>query len=241
MGYGNVRLTLNLAEARLAQLGVSQPTNRELSAIQVGGKIDGVPVEGILNERAAGAGWGEIAQRYDLKVGQIMGNGKVAQPVVMPHHESGGYPKQPIEKPHSPTAAQGVAKAPVAKPGGQAHLANGYIPSSSSSVTKASNHGNSGIASLKGNGVKKNGYIPSSSSHAQGAGIVSAQGSGMTGQGAIKSGHGNGHAKGYVPSGAGGQSAGVISASNASVGASAGSAMGQAHGKGQGKAHGKVK
>ena len=33
MGYGNVRLTLKLAEARLARYGISLPTSRKLSAV----------------------------------------------------------------------------------------------------------------------------------------------------------------------------------------------------------------
>jgi len=75
MGYGNVKLTLRLAESKLQQMGITQPTPDELSAVLLGGDVNGQAVDGILAMRAEGMGWGEIAQQYDMKVGQIMGNG----------------------------------------------------------------------------------------------------------------------------------------------------------------------
>lgn len=267
MGYGNVRLTLSLAEARFAQMGVSQPNNRELSAILVGGKIDGVNVEGILNERAAGAGWGEIAQRYDLKVGQIMGKGATPGTVTLQPKGSGHRGRYTANEQSMPASGEMAPKAPSVQPGKHfsrsngyipsgkvgsasgtivyksqgmqkqkhAALRNGYIPSGSSSVTTAGNHDNARSVGLKGSRGKKNGYIPSGKDHARGVGIVSADGGSIGGQSGVKSGHAKGHAKGYVPSGAGTQSAGLVSAANASRSATVSSAGGRGHAKGRGK------
>ena len=267
MGYGNVRLTLRLAEARLAEMGIAQPNNRELSAILVGGKIDGVQVEGILNERAAGAGWGEIAQRYDLKVGQIMGKGATAETVAVQPYNSEHYSRDMAgERSRSasgetaPTATSFHAGSHSAHsnsdiPGGNAGVAsgssvyegqgvrnqkhaalgNGYIPSGSSSVTTAGNHSAAGAPGLKASRGETNGYIPSGKGHARGVGIVSASGGSIGGQSDLKSGHAKGHMKGYVPSSAGGNSAGIVSAANASRSATVSSAGGQGHANGRGK------
>lgn len=78
MGYGNVKLTLSMAESTLNQMGISHPTNEELAAVLVGGEINGQPVDGILAMRAEGMGWGEIAHAHDMTVGQLMGKGQAA-------------------------------------------------------------------------------------------------------------------------------------------------------------------
>jgi len=75
MGYGNVRITLRMAQDQLSSFGITNPTTEQLSAILLGGSIDGEQVSGILTMRAEGMGWGEIAHAYDTTVGQLMGNG----------------------------------------------------------------------------------------------------------------------------------------------------------------------
>ena len=216
MGYGNVRLTLNLAEARLAQLGVSQPSNRELSAILVGGKIDGVEVEGILNERAAGAGWGEIAQRYDLKVGQLMGKGATAEAVTLQPKSSGYRGRYSDGEQSSSASGETDAKVPSVQSGKHVTRSNGYIPSGKAGVT-------SGVTAYKTQGLQKqkhaarrNGYIPSGSSAVTTAGnhgnsgVASLKGSGVRKNGYIPSGKGHAHGAGIVSASGGsltGQSA----------------------------------
>ena len=246
MGYGNVRLTLRLAEAELANAGITNPTNEQLSAMLLGGEIDGVHYEGILNQRAAGEGWGQIAKSYDFKVGQLMGKAPaktVVDPVVDPVAEpavqdttttanrSNGYIPSGKTK-FTYAGDTSGARAP------KAHGAkrNGYIPSGSTSPSTAANQGN---GHLKGNSAKKNGYIPSGDAGGSGSGIVSAQG----GAARVKTNHGQskGQMKGYIPSGAGGHNAGIVSATNASATAAVSAAGGQGHGKGNAKGHGKNK
>jgi hypothetical protein len=249
MGYGNVRITLRLAEAQLNKLGISQPTNDELSAMLVGGEIDGVPVEGILNERAAGAGWGEIAKKYDFKVGQLMGKAPATKPVAAPVDEasqqgtaetasrSNGY--IPSGKTKFTYKSQSAGKQ-VSRTKTHGTKSNGYIPSGSSSLNTAANHGAGRIRTPNGNGAKKNGYIPSGKGHSTGAGIVSAQGAAVSSHAKVGHGQSKGNMNGFVPSGGSGHGLGIVSAGNASA-AAVSAAGGHGHAKGVAKGHGKSK
>lgn len=169
MGYGNVKLTLKLAESKLAEMGITQPTNEQLSAVLLGGEINGHAVDGILAMRSNGMGWGEIAHQYDMKVGQLMGK---AKPMVTPETttqlssaNSKGY-----IAPYSKKSSAGFSK----------HHSNGYIPSSkhhaagkgmmTANGTSAHQPGyvkNNGeikpIKTAKVHSANKHGYIPSSS------------------------------------------------------------------------------
>jgi hypothetical protein len=81
MGYGNVRTSLALAQQQLAGLGVINPTPEQLAAALNGGPItyvgpNGVitttTLRGVLELRASGMGWGEIAQTYGTKLGPVI-------------------------------------------------------------------------------------------------------------------------------------------------------------------------
>jgi hypothetical protein len=256
MGYGNVRLTLKLAEASLADLGIDQPTNEQLSAMLLGGEIDGTAYEGILVERAAGAGWGELAQRYGFKVGDLMGNRKGpvggvpaddGQVIVEEGAGTGPDPAPEIETGQegqegvaATQAAGTVAGKAVGRPdhassGQGSRLANGYIPSGGASAAGAAKVGHGHATKVKtGGGTRANGYIPSGGPQGQGAGIVSAGG----GHAASASGNG-GLAKGHLKtSGAASGSTGggaIVSAGNASSAATASNAGGNGLGKGHAK------
>jgi hypothetical protein len=202
MGYGNVRITLRLAEAQLSQMGITQPTTEELAAVLVGGEINGTQVDGILTMRADGMGWGQIAQEYGMTVGQLMGKG-------------GGLTKQTTTA-TTTTPAKTTGKAASISgsttKSGQASQArsNGYIPSTKS--TSASQ-------------ARSNGYIPSGGGKANGAGIVSAAGGSMGGS---SNGGGKGQAHKITTStqdagalSAGGQHVSMSGASNAGGGSNA--------------------
>jgi len=77
LGYGNVKIALSLAEASLAQAGITDPTAEELAAALNGGTLtlaDGttVDLQGVLAARAAGEGWGQIANAMGFKLGDVM-------------------------------------------------------------------------------------------------------------------------------------------------------------------------
>lgn len=80
MGYGNVRIALALAQEQLAQNGVTQPTPDQIRAALAGGTIasgTGEPgttarLAGVLQMRADGMGWGQIANSMGVKLGAVM-------------------------------------------------------------------------------------------------------------------------------------------------------------------------
>lgn len=83
MGYGNVRIALSLAEASLTKAGITDPTAAELEAALNGGTLvlaDGTSVDlkGVLALRAAGEGWGQIANSMGFKLGEVMRSPKAA-------------------------------------------------------------------------------------------------------------------------------------------------------------------
>ena len=84
MGYGNVRIALSLAREQLAQSGITNPTPAQIETALMGGKITTTtgtgagattvttPYRGVLQMRADGMGWGQIAQNMGTKLGHVM-------------------------------------------------------------------------------------------------------------------------------------------------------------------------
>ncbi|WP_324779964.1 hypothetical protein [Thiobacillus sedimenti] len=153
MGYGNVRITLRLAQAELSSFGITQPTSDQLSAVLLGGSIDGTQVDGILTLRAEGMGWGQIAQKYGLTVGQIMGKGA-------------GLTQS--SRTTTTGTTSGARSGHTASATSSHTHANGYIPSSPKPTSAT--------------GARSNGYIPSGGKSAT-AGMVTAAGGSIEGVG----------------------------------------------------------
>jgi len=92
MGYGNVRIALALAQEQLAQNGITQPTPDQIRAALAGGTLAsgvGEPgtttrLQGVLQMRADGMGWGRIAQSMDVKLGAVMSGRTGAQAATTP-------------------------------------------------------------------------------------------------------------------------------------------------------------
>lgn len=198
MGYGNVRITLRLAQAQLSKLGITQPTTEELSAVLLGGDINGTQVDGILTMRADGMGWGQIAREYGMTVGQLMGKGT-------------GLTKQTstATTTASKTTGKAAATSGGSNPSGKTTQArsNGYIPSGSGAASASSG--------------RANGYIPSGGK-SHGAGIVTAGGSSM---GAAAQGNGKAQGQSHKIT-ASTQGAGVVSAAGQHVSMAGGSNAG---------------
>lgn len=76
MGWGNVSHALALAQLSLRQAGIENPTAPQLQAALDGGSIktaDGktVTLPGVLQQRAEGMGWGQIAKTYGTTMGAL--------------------------------------------------------------------------------------------------------------------------------------------------------------------------
>lgn len=73
MGYGNVRIAMSLAEAQLAGQGISNPTPTQLQGALTGTAT----TQGILQMRAAGMGWGQIAKLSGFRLGAVISGKQV--------------------------------------------------------------------------------------------------------------------------------------------------------------------
>lgn len=77
MGYGNINIALALAKTALAKQGITNPTPAQLAAALNGGSItlaNGtvVTMAGVLTQRSAGMGWGNIAKTMNVKLGTVV-------------------------------------------------------------------------------------------------------------------------------------------------------------------------
>jgi hypothetical protein len=62
MGVGNVNIALALTEAKLDQQGIEKPSAKQLNAA----------LTEVLKMRADGMGWGQIAHKMDMRLGDVM-------------------------------------------------------------------------------------------------------------------------------------------------------------------------
>jgi|GEM_PF-405287 len=76
MSFGEANLSLALAEAQLAAMGIVEPTAEEIAWALNGGSLVGTDGElvfdGVLQMRADGMGWGRIAQELDMHLGEVI-------------------------------------------------------------------------------------------------------------------------------------------------------------------------
>jgi len=168
MGYGNVKISLALAQQSLSQQGITQPTSQQLYTALAGGQM--VPGEatttttGILQMRADGMGWGQIAQKYDVKLGQLM---------------SGKQPASTTTASTTSTTTKGVTTA-----GGK---------SSTTFTGKRNENAFSGTKSQDSGIVSASGRSAGTYSSSNGNGIVSGSGRSIGQTGGIVTGAGNGN------------------------------------------------
>jgi hypothetical protein len=91
MGWGNVDMALGLAKASLAEHGIHNPTPEQIKAALNGGTIttksgQRVTLPGVLKLRASGMGWGQVAHKLGVKVGDVKGHGHAHKKHDDKHH-----------------------------------------------------------------------------------------------------------------------------------------------------------
>jgi hypothetical protein len=184
MGYGNVKISLALAQQSLSQQGITQPTSQQLYTALAGGEM--VPGDstsmttGILQMRAQGMGWGQIAQKYNVKLGQLMSG------------------KQPASATTASTTSTTTTNKGTTATANSSNTSTGKEHGSSFSTTKSQD---SGIVSASG---RSTGTYSSSN----GNGIVSGSGRSIGQTSGIVTGAGNGNQYG-ASGGSHGNSGGV--------------------------------
>lgn len=70
MGVGNVNIALALTEAKLDQDGIEKPSAKQLNTA----------LTEVLKMRADGMGWGQIAHKMDMKLGDVMRSDRANRP-----------------------------------------------------------------------------------------------------------------------------------------------------------------
>ena len=182
MGYGNVFITLSLAQQQLANAGITQPTNQQIQASLLGGSVTNasgqtVNLSGVAQMRSDGMGWGQIANTLGFKLGPVVSGIKSANANVaaMPVAAHGG----------------GVSTATGAAAAGSAQ--SGIVSGTGASASAGNGQGNAygrGIVSATGGAVGAS-NAGSGQGNAYGRGIVS--GAGNSGAvGGNSAGHGKG-------------------------------------------------
>jgi hypothetical protein len=106
MGYGNVKIALSLAEAILAKDGITDPTAAEMAAALNGGTLvmangTSIDLKGVLAQRAAGEGWGQIAKADGFKLGDVMRSPKAVGSASANGHAHVHVEKVELAKVHS--------------------------------------------------------------------------------------------------------------------------------------------
>lgn len=80
LGYGSINTALSLAQAELAKQGITNPTPEQLAAALNGGTIatvtGSVTLTGVLAQRQAGLGWGQIANAMGVRLGSVVSASK---------------------------------------------------------------------------------------------------------------------------------------------------------------------
>jgi hypothetical protein len=211
MGYGNVSTSLALAQYQLGQQGITSPTPLQLQTALNGGTITAngqtVTYQGVLQMRAAGMGWGEIAQASGTKLGPVVSGVKTQS------HAVAAIPARPASA--SPAPAAGVARAPAGQ--GIVTAAGGSPPGLQRASVQGDGRGSAQGAGgskgvVKASGAGANGVTTASGGAGKGHGIVTAAGSGASSSSAAAAG--------------GGKGGGIVTAGGAAGGQGNGKAVG---------------
>ena len=253
MGWGNVKHSLALAQFALTRAGVTNPTGAQLQAALEGGSFttaEGktVTFAGVLQQRADGLGFGQIAKSYGTTMGAV-NRGIKAPPTTVATTTAPPSPKTDIATKTTNSdvgAARGVttaggtsaqvgqrAKGITTTSGASAGAGQGKGLTTAGGTPAAAGHGSKGITTATGasSGAKAGGIVsadagPRGNGNALGRGVVTAAGGASVASAAgIKTGGSSGIVTG---------TAGASGVATADPGNSGGSAKSNGKGKGGG-------
>ena len=79
LGFGEVEISLGIAQADLVKAGITNPTPAQIVAALNGGSVTSstgatTQLKGVLTLRASGKGWGKVAKATGVKLGQVESN-----------------------------------------------------------------------------------------------------------------------------------------------------------------------
>ena len=182
MGYGNVYISLSLAKQQLAGMGITDPTAQQIQAALNGGTIttasgQTTTLTGVLQMRADGMGWGQIAQSLGYKLGPVVSGMRSANAQISAQSTAGGTTTTTTTTTTSPRASK-----------------SGIVTGTGASTASGQGQGHAygrGIVTGAGTGVSGAGQ-----GNAYGRGIVTGAGSTAGQAGAASAGQGKALGKG---------------------------------------------
>jgi hypothetical protein len=190
MGYGNVFISLALAQNQLARQGITDPTPQELQAALTGGTItnangDTVLLEGVLAQRASGMGWGAIAKSQGTSLGHVVSGLKGVNQQVTTQAGTAATSSSAV------TAGSGSASTsrPLRGNSGSTVLPPAHGRGGAGAGTSASGIVNAGGQGGASAGVHAGARVQVPS------GIVTGAGVGVSSRGSVSPGLGKGHAR----------------------------------------------
>jgi hypothetical protein len=230
MGYGNVSTSLALARFQLAQQGINHPTPQQLQTALMGGTITAngrtVAYRGILQMRADGMGWGEIAHASGTKLGPVVSSIRshnthfgtshhlaahrhpgttTTHPVTGHRHSgittasgvpSGSHTHVRARGDHGPAGTRGVVTAAGGAPSASHGHGKAAGQGSTASSVSPASRGQ-GIVTASGYGASPHAY-PATSGTRGGAGVVTASGTSPTSSSANAQARGRGNGAGHA-------------------------------------------
>lgn len=203
MGYGNVYTSLSLAKQQLAAAGITDPTPAEIEAALMGGTVTAsngqtTTLTGVLELRAQGMGWGQIAKSYGYKLGPVISGMRSSNAKVTAGTSGSSAAAKGSSGANSTAEANrsGIVTGAGTEGRGQGHAyGRGLVSGAGTTGNGGQGHGNAygrGIVTGAGS-VGGGGYAHG---NAYGRGIVSGAG-GMGGQAAASGGGGKALGKGH--------------------------------------------
>lgn len=183
MGNGNVYISMALAKQQLTAAGITQPTAEQIQAAMTGGTVQGpngsVTFQGVLQMRASGMGWGQIAQAMGTKLGPVISGMKSANAALSATSAQTGSVSATAGTSDTAKPKAGAGRSGVATAGG----------SGGANVVDSKARGKSGIVTGAGAADGAPSPVGGAKSQGQGAGIVTGGGGGQ----------GNAYGKGGKP------------------------------------------
>jgi hypothetical protein len=145
MGYGNVKIALSMAEASLAKAGITDPTAAQIAVALNGGTLtlaDGnmVDLQGVMAARAAGKGWGQMANGMGFKLGDLMRSPQAAdagaQAEAKGHVDANGHAQSSVDAMAHAGAGGDFGKSQITNhPTGMSGLDHPQVPAHSTGMS----------------------------------------------------------------------------------------------------------
>lgn len=223
MGWGNVKIALGLAQDSLLRAGITKPTAAQLQAALNGGEVtraDGtvVTLKGVLQMRADGMGWGQIAHAGGTKVGPVVSSLKSTQA------ELAKLPK--TTPPAATTASSSSTPKSVASAAGTSSASTGKGHSKGITTAIGATSGSAAQGLVTADGATA-AHQPKGNAYGRGVVTAAGGGAGVSVSASAKPSQGTG-----VVTASGAGAAGVTTASGLTGGNGKGNAGGNGKGKG---------